>query len=235
MTRIRAISFDLDDTLWPSRPVLESAERVFNEKINELAPKLSKQYSASALRDHRLALLKQQPELRHQISEWRRLSLELALRDCGYGNDSLRIADDVFRHFIHARQQVQLYQHAEQVLHSLSERFLLVSLTNGNADFRRHPASHCFHACLKAEDIGISKPDPAAFAAVLKAADCNPDQLLHIGDHPRDDIDGAHGAGLLSIQARMPGIEREKHHGAHGHFEDWRELPQLIENVDKIR
>lgn len=235
MARIRAISFDLDDTLWPSRPVLESAERVFQQKALELAPKLAENYPAEALREHRLALLKQQPALRHQISEWRRLSLELALRDCGYGEQSPEIAAEVFTHFIAARQNVQLFQHVEEVLSTLSERFLLVSLTNGNADLRMHPCSRHFHACIKAEDIGISKPDPAAFHAALAAAGCAKGELLHIGDHPRDDIDGAQGAGLTSIQALMPGIGREKHTGAHGHFTDWRELPTLIEQVENMR
>lgn len=226
---IRAICFDLDDTLWPSRPVLEAAEGVFNAKIEALAPRLAQRYPPAKLREQRLALLKAQPELRHQISEWRRLSLELALRDCGYGDDSTAIAAEVFEHFIAARQQVSLYPHAEGVIKQLSESYQLVSLTNGNADFSAHPASAAFHTCIKAEDIGISKPDARAFEAALNSAGCAADEMIHIGDHPRDDIEGALNAGLRAIQALMPGIDRQINPLASTSFSDWRELPAQIE------
>ncbi|WP_372863154.1 HAD family hydrolase [Spongiibacter sp.] len=233
MSRIRAISFDLDDTLWPSGPVLEAAEGIFYQQLESLAPRLVARYSAQALRQQRLALLREQPALRHQISEWRRLSLEIALRDCGYGEQSQRLAATAFQHFIEARQQVQLYDHVESVLAELSTHYVLVSLTNGNADLLRQPCSRHFRACLKAEDIGTSKPEAAAFHAALAAADCSAEELLHIGDHPRDDIDGAKALGLKTVQALMPGSERPRHLGADGHFSDWRELPALLRQLDQ--
>ncbi len=231
MGRIRAICFDLDDTLWPSRPVLEAAEQRFYQQLQRLAPELTAQHSPDALRDHRLQLLQQQPELRHHISRWRCLSLEILLRECGYGERSHDIVHEAFHHFIEARQQVELYAHAKTVLATLSREYQLVSLTNGNAELQRQPCSRYFSACLKAEDIGISKPHEAAFQAAVAATGCAVEEVVHIGDHPRDDIEGATNAGLRAVQALMPGLKHPRHDGANAHFSDWRQLPGVLSRL----
>ena len=235
MGRIHAISFDLDDTFWPSRPVLEQAEAVFYRELERRAPRVVARYRPEDIRQQRLALLRQRPELRHHISEWRRLSLVAALQQCDYGSDSEAIAEAVFNDFLEARQQISLYAHVEQTLEALSQRYVLVSLTNGNADLGRQACSRFFKACLKAEDIGISKPEAAAFEAACEAAGYRPSQVLHIGDHPHDDIHGALNAGMRAVQARMPGIDRPRHEGADGIFDDWRQLPGLLEQLQQSR
>lgn len=233
MAQICGISFDLDDTFWPSRPVLEHAEAVFYRELAERAPRVTAHYSAEALREQRLALLKQRPELRHQISAWRRDSLVEVLRHCDYGERSEHIADAVFARFLDARQQVTLFAHVETVLEQLSRDYVLVSLTNGNGDLRQQPCSRFFKACLKAEDIGVGKPHAEAFEAACKAADLPAKKMLHIGDHPHDDIHGALSAGLRAIQVQMPDVERPRHEGAEGVFEDWRQLPALLEKLQQ--
>lgn len=46
-----------------------------------------------------------------------------------------------------------------------------------------------------ANDLGYRKPHPQSFAAVQDALGLEPSQILHIGNHPKIDIEGAQNAG----------------------------------------
>jgi HAD superfamily hydrolase (TIGR01549 family) len=53
--------------------------------------------------------------------------------------------------------------------------------------------------------VGAGKPDPAIFAAALELAGCEADAALHVGDSPREDIEGATAAGIWALM-----IDRER-------------------------
>jgi putative hydrolase of the HAD superfamily len=44
--------------------------------------------------------------------------------------------------------------------------------------------------------VGVSKPDPAIFALALQRIDCEPAEVLYVGDSFEKDVVGAHAAGL---------------------------------------
>ena len=46
---------------------------------------------------------------------------------------------------------------------------------------------------------GARKPDPAIFAPALELARCGPEQALHVGDTPEEDVAGARAAGIRSL------------------------------------
>lgn len=56
-----------------------------------------------------------------------------------------------------------------------------------------------FSAIVTARDIGVSKPDPAFFEAILAAFDCVPHQAVMVGDSFRTDIVGAKHASLHTV------------------------------------
>jgi putative hydrolase of the HAD superfamily len=43
---------------------------------------------------------------------------------------------------------------------------------------------------------GVRKPDPAIFAPALELAGCDPEEALHVGDTPEEDVDAARAAGI---------------------------------------
>ena len=43
------------------------------------------------------------------------------------------------------------------------------------------------------------KPDPAIFAPALELAGCRPDEALHVGDTPDEDVAGARAAGIRPL------------------------------------
>ncbi len=223
---IRLLTFDLDDTLWPSAPVLAGAEAAIYRFLEAQAPALCSAYSLEDMREHRLALLQRQPELRHEISRWRITSLIELLREAGYSvSEAEQVARRAFAVFIQARHQVEYFREVEAVLAQLASRYTLAALTNGNADVYRLSVGQHFAFALRAEELKSSKPDPAMFLAALQRARCRPDQAIHIGDHPDYDIAGARAAGMHALQARLL---PDNHPAMAPAFSHWRELPALV-------
>ena len=195
---IKLITFDLDDTLWDTAPVIASAEKVLHQWLATNAPHLGALGPASyqALRQRVLAA---EPDLKHRISALRRRVLFHALNDAGYTNPSV-MADQAFEVFIEARHALDVFPQAEPTLVTLGRDYALGVVTNGNADVRRIGLGHHFAFVLCAEDIGIAKPDARLFHEALKrGGNLSAAAAVHVGDHPGDDIAGAQQAGLRAI------------------------------------
>jgi len=231
MSKIKLLSFDLDDTLWLSAPTIHKAEQAFYQHLQQSAPALVAKFSPEALREHRLRYLSAQPNLRHHVSQWRIDSLRQALIESGYGEQSAAMATAAFEVFITARQQVLLLEHCAAVLEELSKNYVLISLTNGNADLNRLAISSHFSASYRAEELGAAKPAAPLFLQALKHAGCSPNEGIHIGDNITDDICGAKDVGMHAIQARFTADAPPPHPLADQHFNDWRELPTLIRQL----
>ncbi len=80
---IRLITFDLDDTLWHTAPIIQGAETALRDWLAVNAPRLGG-FPIEALGAIRRMLVEQEPSLRHRISELRRRILFHALSDAGY-------------------------------------------------------------------------------------------------------------------------------------------------------
>ena len=200
MTTIRALSFDLDDTLWDNKPVIQHAENCMMEWLEQHAPKLTRQYDLQGLTSHKLQLLQQCPELKTQISELRRQSLRLAMIECGYSAvDSQNLAEGAFTAFIDARHQVTFFEGVEETLSNLSKSYTLIAITNGNIALQRLAISDYFSHAYNAEDLGITKPNPDIYKVALQDAAIDIAETLHIGDCPKNDITAAQQAGLRVI------------------------------------
>jgi putative hydrolase of the HAD superfamily len=46
---------------------------------------------------------------------------------------------------------------------------------------------------------GARKPDPAIFEPALELAGCVPEEALHVGDTPEEDVEGARAAGIRAL------------------------------------
>ena len=127
--RIRAISLDLDDTLWPIWPTIERAERVLHGWLTENAPMAAALFSSpAALREIRNHMAANRPDLKHDLSAVRRESIRLALYRAG--EDPL-LADRAFDVFYAERQKVELFEDARPALEYLASRYPMVSVSNG--------------------------------------------------------------------------------------------------------
>jgi putative hydrolase of the HAD superfamily len=58
---------------------------------------------------------------------------------------------------------------------------------------------HFFESLTLSSEVGAAKPDPEIFYKALAKHDLKPEESVHIGDNPREDLDGARSAGLGSV------------------------------------
>ena len=195
--RIKAISLDLDDTLWPIWPTIERAEKVLHQWLVDNAPMAAALFSSpSALREIRDYLAASRPDLKHDLSAVRRESIRLALYRAG---ENPLLAEAAFEAFFAERQRVTLFEDARPCLEFLSARFPLVSLSNGNADLARVGLGSFFRAAISAREFGAGKPDPRIFHAAAGALEVAPEEVLHVGDDATLDALGALNAGMQAV------------------------------------
>ena len=196
VSKVRAISFDLDDTLWPIWPTIERAEKALLDWLAANAPMAAALFACpDAVREIREHVGTSRPELRHDLSAIRREAIRLALYRAG---ENPLLAEAAFEVFFAERQRVTLYDDARGALEFLSSRFPLVSVSNGNADLERVGLAPYFRAAISAREFGIGKPDPRIFVAAAGALDVAPEHVLHVGDDATLDALGALNAGMQS-------------------------------------
>lgn len=194
--KIRLICFDLDDTLWPCMPVIMKAENSLYQWLSINKPDITRRYTIEELRHKRLALAKQRDDIRHDLSELRKASLRQLSAEF---NDNINWVEQAFEVFYNTRQQVEFYDDVEPVLNSLKQKYRLASMTNGNADIHQTPLAHLFDYALSAEMAGAAKPASSIFTSLINCSALAADEILFVGDHPLDDIEGSKSAGMKNI------------------------------------
>lgn len=225
---IKLVTFDLDDTLWDTAPVIVSAEAVLRDWLAEHAPKLGP-LPVEQLFDIRQRLIQAEPDLKHRISALRRRVLFHALQDAGYDPEHAQnMADKSFEVFLHARHQIEIFPQVQPTLEILCQRYTLGVVTNGNADVRRLGLADFFAFALCAEDLGIGKPDPRPFQEAMRLGQATPADSVHIGDHPGDDIAGAQQAGLRAVWYNPQGKPWEADGRPDAEVGSLDELPQVL-------
>jgi putative hydrolase of the HAD superfamily len=200
--RILAISLDLDDTLWPVEPAIRNAETRLHEWLTNEHPNVATAYPIAAMRALRETIDRERPDLSHDFTAQRMLTLERAFAACGIGNEHV---DAAFEVYYAARNAVECYPDALPALTSLAARFPLVSLSNGNADLARIGLHHHFRARITAREIGFAKPDKRIFDAACARLGIAAEHVLHVGDDPALDVVGARDAGLRAAWLNRSG------------------------------
>lgn len=85
-----------------------------------------------------------------------------------------------------------------------------------------------FDYAWRAEEFGISKPDPALFRKAFEQAGVSADQVIHVGDCHNNDVSGATLAGAKAIWFNPEGSVSEI---ASGVVQTLSDLPDAIERL----
>ena len=196
---LRAITLDLDDTLWAVGPTLVAAEQVLNDWLRTHAPATAQGTTPDTRAAIRKQILLEHPDRSHDLNFVRSEGLRRAMR--AYGDDPA-LADKAFAVFLEARQRVTCFDDVRPVLARWAQRYRLVAVTNGNANIERVGLGDLFAGAVNAHEIGCAKPDPRIFQAACRIADASPEAVLHIGDDPHLDVVAARAAGLQAAWLR---------------------------------
>lgn len=192
---IRAITLDLDDTLWPFAPIGVRVEQTLDAFLREHSPATADMYPIDRMRDLRTRVFAENPQLLHDLAGLRQLTIETALRDSG---GDLGLLDAAYEVFYAERNKVEYYPDSLAALERIAARVPVAAVTNGNADLDRVGISHLFAFTLGSREHGVAKPDASIFHAACARLGCAHGDVLHVGDHIEADVAGAARAGLKS-------------------------------------
>lgn len=199
---VRAITFDLDDTVWPFAPIGERIEQALDAWLREHCPRTARRFPIPAMRELRNRVHAAHPHLAHDMSALRRLTIKRALRESG---DDVAHVDAAYEVFVAARNQVDLYPDSADALARIAARVPIAALTNGNADLARIGLLDLFAFQLGAGEHGKAKPSACIFHAACARLECDHGAVLHVGDHIEADVAGAARAGLRSCWINRDG------------------------------
>lgn len=201
---MRAVGFDLDDTLFDHRT---SARAGVGRFLDDLHLPVTEQ----AL-DAWFAAEEQQFE-RWRIGqvgfqEQRRVRLRSVLPPLGF-----RVPDDdgtldaLFDEYLRAyRASWRLFPESASLLRDLrSQGYRVGLLTNGSEEQQLDKLDHtglgsAFDAVCISERIGFQKPDPRAFETLAASLGVDVAECLFVGDDPERDIRGARSVGMRALQ-----------------------------------
>jgi putative hydrolase of the HAD superfamily len=228
---IRGILFDLDFTLvdndvgwrrlWPA-----VAER-FAERYPGFDPEEFESRSYDFADRHYQLLLRgdidydtyRRDYVRHGVEPWGELE------------------DDLYAAYSDARTRsvdlIELFGDAAETIRSLRARGLKIGiLTNGPSELQRRKLRLIgiedeVDAVAISEEIGVSKPEPEAYAKAVAMLGLEPDEVAMVGDHVVNDVAGALAAGLAAAVwvERRSGDELPE--GAHL-AQELAEVPELL-------
>ncbi|MCF7750433.1 HAD family hydrolase [Bacillus subtilis subsp. subtilis] len=204
---IQAITLDLDDTLWPFAPIGARIDQVLFDWMLLHSPATAAMYPVAAMRELRERSFHANPQLHHDLSALRRLTLHEALENSG---GDLALVEPAYEAFYAARNQVEFYPDALDALARIAARVPVAALSNGNADLQRIGLSHHFVFQLGSREHGAAKPAASIFHAACERLGVAPAQVLHVGDHAEMDVAGAIQAGLRGCW-----INRDAHPWTH--------------------
>jgi len=203
---IRAITLDLDDTLWPFAPIALRIENALGAFFREHSPRTAQMYPPERMHALRTRIWGEHPELAHDVQALRRLTLVEALRESEGDPALLEAACEVF---LRARNCIEFYPDTLAALARLSAKVPIAAITNGNADLARIGLDHLFAFRLSACDYGAAKPEPGIFHAACDRLGLAANEVLHVGDDIEADILGAARAGLRTCWLKRTDMHGE--------------------------
>lgn len=221
--RIKAILFDLDDTLIDWADMTVSREEYFGPRVERLHDYLSglgyelpPPREFQSILDQAIFATWDEAKKSWIIKSYGDLIAQVLL-SMGCIIDDLD-TDELLRIFgWDPWPGVVVFPDTIPVLEALQERgYMIGLLTNSflpmwmrDKELEVYQLLPFFDARITAADVGYVKPHPNIYYALLDRMKMTPDQAVFVGDRPKNDIAGANAVGLISVLMDPPHLERE--------------------------
>lgn len=204
---IKAMTFDLDDTLYDNRPIIRQVERQMVEWLHQRHP-ISASQPLSWWYDLKRTLAEQDTWLPNDVTLWRYKQIERGLTLLGYQpQQAQQAATEAIEQVLELRSNFTVPSESHQVLSELAKSVPLVAITNGNVDVDRIGLSNYFSLVLKAGPDGHAKPHRDLFNKAQQFLSLPADEILHVGDHLVSDVLGARKSGMKACWFNDQNIE----------------------------
>jgi putative hydrolase of the HAD superfamily len=225
LPKIKAITFDLDDTLYDNRPVIVDLEQKMLVWMHEHHPK-TRHCTRDWWNNIRQQVIQHDSELIHNVTQWRHEQIQLGLKRLGYHAASAKDgADMALVEVMRLRNRVDVPKETHRVLSILADRVPLIAITNGNVDPSRIGLADYFQVVLQAGKNGRSKPFPDLFQVAQHHLSLPAQSILHVGDDLVTDVYGAMKSGYSSCWFNDQGLNLRQ-------ANDTRQIPNI--EIDKL-
>ncbi|MCO4769967.1 MAG: HAD family hydrolase [Deltaproteobacteria bacterium] len=191
---IRAVVFDMDDTLYPEAQYVRSGFRAVGRELETRGAGPAARASELFASIH--------------FGEGRDRVFNKAAERLGFPEEWVRDLIDVYRE--HVPDGLSLHEDAVDVLAALRGSYKLGVVTDGWTVVQQHKvdalgvAAEVDHVFLT-DHLGRSmwKPHPEPFRRCLAALDVHdPAEAVFVGDNPERDVEGAYNAGMVPVLIR---------------------------------
>jgi len=201
---VRAVCFDLDNTLWAIEPVLQRAELILADWMRARYPRIPERFTPADIRQARAALMLELPHQSHDLASLSLENLARLAQSVGYDRD---MAHEAFAVWHAARNQCVPFDDVMPSLEKLKPHYRLATLSNGNADLATIGIAQHFEVRLHAAELGCAKPDLRVYRALADALTLEPAEILFVGDEPQADVAGPRNAGMQTVWVNRGGHE----------------------------
>jgi putative hydrolase of the HAD superfamily len=233
---VRAIFFDIDDTLYPTTEFTRQAYQNSIEAMVNLGLKMSPS-----------ALLQELQEVLAEFTSnypfhFDKLLLRIPQETYHGINRAILVASAVAAYHDTKHSLLKPYPDALQILQNLSGRNLIRGVITAGLEVKQAEKLVRLNvysyltpdAIFISDQIGISKPNPKIYQYVCNTLQLKPEEIVYIGDNPDSDIDPANQVGMITVRIRREGkyyhVEgKTKPRYQVSHFDEL--LPLLEENL----
>jgi len=204
----KAISFDLDDTLYSNHPIMQiTGDAMVAYFQKELPRLLNNSFDIQAEFDinfwsaYKQKALAFKPELSHDVTHLRIESYYLGMIDLGIAKKQARqAAQQALEHFDFHRSNFTVPDNIHKLLEALAKKWPLIAISNGNVNTHTINLNQYFNAIYHAGvcssgKLNKQKPCSDMFDRACQHLKIRPSELLHVGDCGKADILGGILAG----------------------------------------
>jgi len=199
----KAISFDLDDTLYSNHEIMYSIEQKMIHYFSDVLSTNSIVFDRYFWFEFRQKALLLKPDLVHDVVLLRFESYLLSLIALNIQHDKARVmAQEALDYFISLRSNFVVPKASHDLLSTLSKKYPLIAISNGNVDTEALGIAQYFQTIYHAgyqensnNSLLRQKPEKDMFVLACQQLNILPQQLLHVGDCGNADINGALNAG----------------------------------------
>lgn len=225
---IKAITFDLDDTLWAVMPVIQKAERCLYDWLAQHHPAVTERFDFQTMQELRIEMHRAHPDMQHDLTYLRKKALQHLAELSGADSD---LVEPAFEVFYQGRNQVEFFEDALPTLQSLQQNYILGSISNGNADIHRVGLSDLMSFQIRAEHVGAAKPKADIYQAALQHLNLDAAELVHVGDDWVNDVVGAAALGITAVWLNRDDKPLPDESTAHHMIRDLHALPGLLKQL----
>lgn len=202
---IEAVLFDGDQTLWDFERVMREALVATATGLRAARPgPFADALRWGDLQSDRADVAQEMPDV-WSLAELRvhGFARTLARRRAAEGGDEA--ADDGLAreltelYFTERDRDAALFPDTIPALDALRAHYRLGLLSNGSRLPETIGLAGCFETVVFAQDHRVAKPDKGIFEVVERELGVGPEVCVLVGDHPVNDVAGAHGAGWRSV------------------------------------